>query len=409
LFFETAPNLPNYLIGDKVRLYQILINLLSNAIKFTQQGSIKLNITPLEKQLNTTDYWIKFSVEDTGIGIDPTEIASIFEDFKQINSNKDHQGLGLGLSIVKQLVALMKGTIEVSSQLYSGSCFSVSLPFAIATNEDMAQEQALQQQKEISHQWKTKQALLIEDNPVNRLYAESLLTQWNLVNTKAETIREAKEKVKEQKYDCIFVDIGLPDGNGFDFIKWLQSSQGINQKTPIIVLSATMFEEHQKLASGLQIKAYLTKPFSPQQLFAEITKLFGSTVSFSPLLPPNSLLSNQVPATTDYLAHLRKLLKGNAKNMQAIITIALEQIQEFIDNTNQSLPNNNWEMVFNDAHRLKSTLGTLGIEKLKEPIIAIEKLTHSRQNLDEIASIFEDFKQQCQTEIPKLEAELRQL
>jgi HPt (histidine-containing phosphotransfer) domain-containing protein len=66
-------------------------------------------------------------------------------------------------------------------------------------------------------------------------------------------------------------------------------------------------------------------------------------------------------------------------------------------------------MVFNDAHRLKSTLGTLGIEKLKEPIIAIEKLTHSRQNLDEIASIFEDFKQQCQTEIPKLEAELRQL
>lgn len=95
--------------------------------------------------------------------------------------------------------------------------------------------------------------------------------------------------------------------------------------------------------------------------------------------------------------------------MQAIITIALEQIQEFIDNTNQSLPNNNWDMVFNDAHRLKSTLGTLGIEKLKEPIIAIEKLTHSRQNLDEIASIFEDFKQQCQTEIPKLEAELRQL
>lgn len=74
--------------------------------------------------------------------------------------------MGLGLSIVKQLVALMKGTIQVSSQLYSGSCFSVSLPFAIATNEDMAQEQAVQQQKEISHQWKTKQALLIEDNPV---------------------------------------------------------------------------------------------------------------------------------------------------------------------------------------------------------------------------------------------------
>ena len=410
LFFETAPNLSNYLIGDKVRLYQILINLLSNAIKFTHQGSIKLSITPLEKPLASSLYWIKFSVEDTGIGIDPTEIANIFEDFKQINSNKDHQGLGLGLSIVKQLVALMKGTIEVSSQLYSGSCFSVSLPFAIATNEDMAQEQALQQQKEISHQWKTKQALLIEDNPVNRLYAESLLTQWNLVNTKAETIREAKEKVKEQKYDCIFVDIGLPDGNGFDFIKWLQSSQGINQKTPIIVLSATMFEEHQKLASGLQIKAYLTKPFSPQQLFAEITKLFGSTVSFSPLLPPNNLvIDKQTTATTDYLAHLRKLLKGNANNMQAIITIALEQIQEFIDNTNQSLPDNNWDMVFNDAHRLKSTLGTLGIESIREPIIAIEKLTHSRQNLAEIPRIFEHFKQQCQTEIPKLEAELRQL
>lgn len=409
LFFETAPTLPNYLIGDKVRLYQILINLLSNAIKFTNQGSIKLSITPLEKQLNTGVYWVKFSVEDTGIGIDPTEIAGIFEDFKQINSNKDHQGLGLGLSIVKQLVGLMKGTIDVSSQLYLGSCFSVSLPFAIASNENMAQEQALQQQKETSHQWKTKQALLIEDNPVNRLYAESLLTQWNLINNNAETIREAKEKVKEQKYDCIFVDIGLPDGNGFDFIKWLQSSQSINQKTPIIVLSAAMFEEHQTLASELQIKAYLIKPFSPQQLFTEITQLFGSTVSFLPLLPPNNLVSNLAPPTTDYLAHLRKLLKGNTKNMHAIITIALQQIQEFIANTNQNIPNSNWDMVFNDAHRLKSTLGTLGIEKLREPIIAIEKLTHTHQNLAEIPSIFEHFKQQCHAEIPKLESELQQL
>ena len=411
LHFKTLPTLPNYLIGDKVRLYQILINLLSNAVKFTNKGSITLTVA--EQQTNELVCWLKFSVADTGIGIETTEIAHIFEDFKQISSNKDQQGLGLGLSIVKQLVSLMQGSITVDSQPNKGSCFSVLMPFAIATNEDIAQEQALQQQTQISHRWETKQVLLIEDNPVNRLYAENLLSKWNLLCTNAQTIKEAKQKVETQKYDCIFVDIGLPDGNGFEFIEWLQqNTNNSNCKTPIIILSAAFFEEYQQMATNLQVKAYLTKPFSPQQLFNEINNLFGSTANLSATLWQNMLpTTNTIAEQTnnDYLAHLRKLLKGNKKNMHDMVLIAIEQINEFVDQTTQNLLNNNWDKVFYDSHRLKSTLTTLGIENLKTQIQAIENLSYSRKNLEQIPALFEQFKQNCQTEIPKLQTELEKL
>lgn len=401
-----SPKLPNYLLGDGVRLYQILINFLTNAIKFTYQGSIHLFVEQQDDQSDPQHCQLLFTVKDTGIGIAPTELNTIFDDFKQVYKTDTKRGLGLGLSIVKQLTTLMSGKIVVESQPNIGSSFSVQLQFGVVSQYDIVDRQTQEHQTSISRQWTPKRVLLIEDNAVNRLYAENLFKQWHLHTDVAENLATARQQIVQHAYNAIFVDIELPDGNGFDFIQWLQQHpNNANSRSPIIILSAAMSDEYAKAASLVQVAAYMIKPFSPERLFAEVAKLFGKQ-SF---LPQNTLTVRKSPHTTDkqaeYLAHLKKILKGNKKNIKEIIEISIHQLELALNEIPHYIAQNQWNEVFLATHRLKSTVRTLGLEQLLQHIMQLEQLTQQPNPAEQQQQLFAQFKQAVLAEIPQLKNE----
>ncbi|MCC7224147.1 MAG: response regulator [Chitinophagales bacterium] len=410
-------NLSKHLIGDPVRLYQIMVNLLNNAIKFTSEGYVELTSTVTEQTEGKFNW--QLIVQDTGIGIEAEKIDSIFEDFKQVAPDQSrYGGAGLGLSIAKQLVDAMGGSISVQSQLTVGSCFTVDLGFDAASDDDIAEYQSYEQQKLISQQWQAKRVLIVEDNPVNRIYAQNLFAQWKLRSDEATTVAEAKEKSQQCHYDCIFVDIGLPDGRGLDFIKWLQDipfEEAINTQTPIIILTAAVSEAYENVANTLNIKAYLTKPFVPNELFAQIAPLFNNTAikvdehtdapqkSILPALPqPNR-------SEKYYLENLSQLLKGNKKYMAEILAIVVSQIPETISRLEVAIPAEDWESVRFETHRIKSTLNTLGIDSIRQPILRIEQLLRQKEYSTEITTLFEAFKTQCNAQMSRIQNSLLEL
>lgn len=414
LRFNHPPDLPDCFIGDSVRLYQILMNLLNNAIKFTHQGYVELSSHVLERC--SSGYLLQFVVQDTGIGVESEKLDSIFEGFKQVfQTQSRYGGAGLGLSIVKQLVELMGGSISVSSKLTAGTRFAVNLWFEVASSEAIAEQKAHEQQILISRQWKSKRVLLVEDNPLNRLYAQNLFVQWNLRTDEAETVAEAKIISQQYQYDCIFVDIGLPDGRGFDLIEWLQGvpfEGAINTQTPIIILTAAVSESYKNAAEQLHITAYLTKPFMPDELFNQLTSLFNTCIDPKTNLPILANLQQETRAKQPekgekyYLENLRRLLKGNKKYMSEILAIVVSQIPETIGRLEKSIPEQDWETVYFETHRIKSTLTTLGIDSMKQPILKIEQLLREKDYSEQIVLLFEEFKQQCNLQMSHLQATL---
>lgn len=261
-----SENLPNTVVGDEVKLKQILTNLLSNANKFTKYGGITLSADCLLK--NDKNCLVKFVVEDTGIGIPEDKIDSIFQSFTQASTDttRKYGGTGLGLTIVKKMVELQDGKIEVSSSVGKGSAFIVHLPFEISND--------LSKQKEsnetlVSH----LKVLLVEDNAFNQMVVIDTLKECNdtIVIETAENGEEALQKVKENKYDLIIMDIQMPVLDGHATTAIMRKELHLN--TPILGMSAhsETLEIENCLKNGMN--DYITKPFEQQILINKIHSL----------------------------------------------------------------------------------------------------------------------------------------
>jgi CheY-like chemotaxis protein len=255
-------------LADPGRLSQILLNLLSNAVKFTEHGSVTLN-AKVEEQLADGQVLLRFSIQDTGIGISPEELPLIFEAFKQAgeNTHLQHSGTGLGLAISKQLVELQGGRMEAESTVGQGSVFHVLLPVGLAELPKNVESSAAETLQKLP----SRKILLVEDNQFNQMLATELLQQLmeNPQITLAENGIEAIEKAMAEAFDLIFMDIKMPRMDGFAATKALRAN-GLS--TPIIALTANATSEEREkcLQSGLD--DYLTKPIEVKLLRALIDK-----------------------------------------------------------------------------------------------------------------------------------------
>lgn len=186
------------LLGDPVRLNQILINLISNAVKFTHNGSIYVSCSV--ERLQRDMCWVRIEVEDSGVGIPMEKLNTIFESFSQADASvtRKYGGSGLGLTIVKQLVELQQGKITVRSEEHKGSTFIVLIPYAIGKTQNLAKATPLSQKPLDHSQIVQLNVLLVEDNDINRLYAKSILKNWNCNADIAENGLVAVEKSKKQ-------------------------------------------------------------------------------------------------------------------------------------------------------------------------------------------------------------------
>lgn len=265
LVLQMDDALPRYLIGDPMRLSQILNNLIGNAIKFTKKGKITLQLQALE--LNFAEAAIKFTVTDTGIGISPENQAAIFDPFVQdaVINQPNNAGSGLGLAITKRLVNLYKSDISVVSEPGKGSQFWFVITFPLPAQAD---ETALKQpETTTAHNMPGMKVLLVDDNKMNLLIASRFLKRWQVESDEAMNGQEAVAMAAKKNYDLIIMDLQMPVMNGFEATEAIRTT---NTAVPIIALTADAMPETYDKALQAGMNDYLTKPFVPEVFFNKV-------------------------------------------------------------------------------------------------------------------------------------------
>ncbi len=266
LITEIDTDIPEIVIGDKLRLSQVFMNLVSNALKFTRNGEVRI-IADLVK-VEGTKHFIKFQVKDNGVGIAPEDQEKIFEKFVQIERKEgDYQGTGLGLSIVQKLIELFGSKIELESKINEGTNFI----FTIAFDTDEAKRNDIINNivVDLSNNYNYR-ILVVEDNKINQVVTKKILESNNFKCTIVEDGYAAINLLENEKYDIVLMDINMPIINGFETTKLIRN-KGI--QIPIIALTAFDKQEitEQALSSGMN--DIIIKPFEQAKLFQIITNL----------------------------------------------------------------------------------------------------------------------------------------
>jgi CheY-like chemotaxis protein len=259
---QIAPDLPTSVVGDVVRLRQVLINLLANAVKFTDRGMVSIGAAA--RLISTERCEVVLTVSDTGIGITPAQLGQIFKPFVQADSatTRRYGGTGLGLAISHQLVELMGGRIHVESTPGVGSVFAVALPFA-RTRAHMPQPPALAQSQPAGI---ALQVLVAEDNPINQLVSVRLLSRLGHQADVAENGRVAVELVAQGRYHVVLMDVEMPEMDGFDATRRIRGlGDGIAQPY-IIALTAHIIDGDRERYLQAGMNAYLSKPLHLDEL-----------------------------------------------------------------------------------------------------------------------------------------------
>jgi len=266
-------DLPSLVMGDEVRLSQILNNLISNAIKFTHRGQVLIEITKCSESAEY--HTIQFVIKDTGVGIPSEATAIIFERFTQANSEIDRQygGSGLGLSIVKKLLELQGKSITVESTPGKGSCFTFSLDFAKCAEAEQIQTGS---KAKINHDLSGIKVLLVEDVYINSVMARSMLINWKAEVDLAENGQIAIEMCKQNTYDIILMDLQMPVMDG---ITATLKIRDFNTEIPIVALTASSSFETQIDIKNCGMDDFIAKPFNPYVLFETIKKKVSKSLT----------------------------------------------------------------------------------------------------------------------------------
>lgn len=247
-----SDEIPKGLKGNSVRLSQILMNLVGNACKFTEQGKIKIKAIPTEQ--SNKQVTIAFSVEDNGMGIAKDKIPQIFDEFSQLDSiNYSYQGTGLGLPIVKKLLAQSNSDITVKSELGKGSLFTFELSYDVVHSEIKKENPVLN-----TNSLKGKKILIVEDNRINQIVTQKMLDKSDVVSRIAENGQEAVAKTRKEKFDLILMDLNMPVMNGFDATREIRE---FNKTIPIIALTAVEIEEVRNEIYEIGMNDIIVKPY----------------------------------------------------------------------------------------------------------------------------------------------------
>lgn len=268
--FDIDRNIPKYVIGDSLRLSQILTNLINNAIKFTDKGSVKCRLKLVKSCKEQT--CIEFKVIDTGIGISDNNVQKVFERFIQAedHTTKKFGGTGLGLSIVTKLLELLDSKLELETKLGQGSTFSFTAKFkASQLEESKVTESKESKQVDI----KDLNVLIVEDNTMNVLVLKKYFKNWGVNSQVAENGAIAVEKVQASSFDLILMDLQMPVMDGYAASMAIRELGGsIYKKIPIIALSASVSNEVNDKVKAAGMSDYLSKPFNPEKLISMISE-----------------------------------------------------------------------------------------------------------------------------------------
>ncbi len=376
LEFFLDENIPEYLIGDSIRLNQILYNLINNAIKFTQEGNVTIQIDEIEHSKKSI--YIDISIIDTGIGITEESQQKIFDVFTQAKENTTRKfgGTGLGLTIVKKLVELQGGVIEVCSVENKGSTFSVKLKFQTPNEENDVIEKHSKKLNDYSS-LKDLNVLLAEDNSINQLLINDLLKDKKINIKIVSDGQQAVDYWLENEYDLILMDMQMPIKDGYEAMKEIRIHTNPEKSNiPIVALTAHATEGEREKCIDAGADSYLSKPFQPDQLLNMIERM--------------TVKKDSIPGIE---AHFMenfdiKTLREFTNNKETLIISTLHLLSETLTDDEKGLStafeNNNEKVLKSIAHRMKPNLYLLGLSRLGQ---FCDEICANDKSLDEIKEL----------------------
>ncbi|MBK9425756.1 MAG: tetratricopeptide repeat protein [Bacteroidetes bacterium] len=403
-------NLPELLIGDAVRLNQILLNLLNNSVKFTDKGSVSLDMQLVESHDLTIK--ILFKVTDTGIGISSDKIHSIFDSFTQANYDKNRVfgGTGLGLTIVKQLVQLQGGSISVNSTLGSGSVFKVELPFKLLKKLEKTTGGKKAGSKIPLNDLSDVTILLVEDNKVNQFLAQKLLNKMGFQVEIANNGTEAVASLQAGKFDVILMDVQMPVMNGYELTQVIRTTlpHPVNQ-IPIIALTAYASNHEKEKALALGMSDYITKPYSPHELLTTILKQVNGKPKVAEVAPAPNESSITVEDIRNSSEKLILLFSGSTEDVMSLLHMLIGQIPQLLGESEDHIRQQNWPATFQAVHKLKSSVNLLKINILHNLVAELEEFSRDQIHTERIPAVFDDFKKACEISVKLLKEEVIRL
>ena len=274
------PSIPDRLIGDELRIRQIMINLLNNAVKYTDSGEVEMSVTMNDRTEKGLSLCIR--VKDTGIGIKEEDLPLIFGDFQRIDEEHNHkvEGTGLGLSIVKRMVGLMNGDITVSSTYGHGSVFTASIPQQICSEPSENKHDNEKRGKltdVITYHTPDCRYLVVDDNRLNLLVAKRFLDGLCGQIDTANSGKDALEKMRQVKYDLIFMDHMMPDLDGIQTYEMsLNDPDNINKETPVIMMTANALSGVREEYLDRGFSDYISKPVEIKELLRIVRLHLGA-------------------------------------------------------------------------------------------------------------------------------------
>jgi len=363
-----------YIKGDPYRLVQLLNNFLSNAVKFTEQGSITLDT---HIKFDKEDWMaVEFMITDTGIGIPDDKIKSVFTPFEQASSTttRKYGGTGLGLSICKNLIEMQGGELWVESKIDVGTAFRFILPYKKA--EAPVAESI--QPKAINYNGLGRRRVLVaEDVELNQFLAKHIMKAWGFDVTIAENGRKAVQAHEENDYDLILMDIQMPEMDGISATRYIRQLKDSKKAgIPIIALTANALKGDSDTYLRAGMNDYLSKPFTEESLFNVIKRnLEGKTQpdepAATPPVSPTAVPENSGSPLYD-LSMVRSVSGGDETFIKKMVQIFIETVPQGVRDLQEAFEKQEWQRLGKVAHKLKSTVDSMGIIALKDDIRVIE-------------------------------------
>ncbi|MBS1655346.1 MAG: response regulator, partial [Bacteroidetes bacterium] len=395
---ETDRKIDSILIGDPYRLNQVMLNLLSNAVKFTEKGRIEVKAKLLVSKEGVQ--LITVTVSDTGIGMDKEFLASIFQKFSQEDKTitRKYGGTGLGMSISKQLVELMQGTITVSSSKGVGTKITLTIPFKVGTVRDLKIKEKVSFDSSVL---RDKKILLVEDNEMNRLVAITVLKNYGVHISEVVNGAEAVEAVKSFSYDLVLMDVQMPVMDGIQATRIIRS--GLDKYIPIIALTANAIKGESDRCLEAGMSDYVSKPFEEEDLVTTIAKWFGKSVKTKQKGNVGKEAAVSVPLYD--LSKLEKIANGNKEFVNKMIRLFCDQLPEAVSEIKNAYSKNDFSTIKSVAHRIKPGIDNMGITSLHQEIREIEVLALTNEKSGQMSSLIKKLETTIKKVVKNLDTE----
>ncbi len=374
-------------IGDPFRVKQILMNLTGNALKYTDKGKVTLRVLTEKNTAKKT--FLRFEVEDTGIGIPKEDLDTIFEEFAQPGEKNDkmRKGAGLGLTIVKKLVDLFNGRIHVESEPGEGSRFSVVIPFELPKDN-----QNVPDEKNYNLEYKQlegKRILYADDDENNLLLGESILRDWNIDFELAADGKEALQLLQQEKFDIVLLDIQMPGHSGVDIVKKVRKdSNNPNRETRMLAVTANIMESDLKKYLIAGFNDYILKPFSEEKLYSRICNLLNVDYENVPGTTKADKATIDADANRAFdTSELLKTAGGDFGFFNQMIDTFILNAKDTVAKLKKFLDAEEWEAIGKRAHKAIPSFRYFKLTEIADQLTRLENLALHQKEYSPMAKL----------------------